>query len=140
MGGGHGGQAEIVLGSDYSGQLKDLKLKHICCNRIDLGLATTLTSISLTGMDSRSISCELILPSMVERLEFFGNTLITRDSKYLLQGLSSLTQVTLGSRDPRHYSFSGTKELGLSSSACMPTLPGSLRHLRVTSSGCKGVA
>ena len=133
----NGGQAKILLGSDYSGQLKDLTLKHICCNKIDLGLATTLTSISLTDMDSRRMSCELVLPSMVERLEFLGNALITRDSKYLLQGLSCLRQVTLGHQDPRH--FSGTEELGLSSSACMPTLPGSLRHLRVMTSAVKGL-
>ena len=82
------GQAEIVLGDGYGAQLKDLKLKHIGCRMTDLASAKALTSISLTGMDSQYMSCELILPSIVERLLFFGNALFNCHAKHILEGLS----------------------------------------------------
>ena len=72
-----------------------------------------------------------MLPSSLGCFEFFGYGLFTRRVEYILQGLSSLTQVALGSQAPG--TFSAMHLPGnYGSSACMPTLPGSLRHLRVT--------
>ena len=131
------GQAKIVLGDGYCAQLKDLKLEHICCRMIDLGSARALTSISFTGMESQHILCELILPSMVTLLEFFGTALFDSHAKYMLKGLSSLAQITLGTRDPRCSYIHREPIAKLDSFACMPTLPGSLRYLRVMSPSLK---
>ena len=124
------GQAKVVLGSGNLVKLKNLKLRDICCRILDFKLATCLTSISLKDIDPLDVPCELMLPSSLGCLEFFGYGLFNRRVAYILQGLSSLTQVTLGSQAPGTYSGMFLPE-NYSSSACMPTLPGSLRHLRV---------
>ena len=101
--------SQIVLGDSYSGELKDLKLQYLHYRTLDLGVATCLTSISLKDIEQPGVSCELSLPSSVMRLEVFGKGLMS-------QRLPNLTHLTLGTC-PK----------------CMPTMPGSLRWLNVTS-------
>ena len=127
-------QGQIVLGDDYSGRLKDLKLQDLRYHTLDLGVATCLTSIRLKNIDKPGVSCELILPSRVARLEVFGDSLTIRHAKRVLEGLPSLTHLTLGTSK-----FDFMNELMFSSSACMPTMPGSLRWLHVTSKAMKNL-
>ena len=93
------GQGQIVLGHGYSGQLKNLKLQHLHHHTLDLGAATWLTSVSLSDADPLCMSCQLILPCSVVRLEVFGNSLTIRHAKCVLEGLSSLTHFTLGTHE-----------------------------------------
>ena len=125
------GQAKIALGGGYSGQLKDLRLRDICSRKVDLASSTCLTSISLMmcDVDSHRMSCKLVLPSSVERFEFYGNSLFTMHANLNLQGLSNLTELALGPREPA--GFYSIRQQEVSTSACMPVLPSSLRHLRV---------
>ena len=128
------GQGRIVLGDGYSGQLKSLQLQDMYCSILDLEVATRLTRISLNILEKQDVSCELILPSSVVCLEFFGNSLTTRHAKCLLEALPSLTHLTLGiDRFDSCYS----SEPELSGSACLPTMPSSLRWFRVTSISLK---
>lgn len=124
----------IVLSDGYSGQLRNLKLQNMYCSTLDLKVATCLTSISLKVIEKKDVSCELILPSSVVRLNFRGNfhTLTTRHAKCLLEGLSCLTQVTLGLTK-----FTNRRRPELNSSACMPTMPSSLLWLSVESNTLK---
>ena len=119
-------EGQIVLGDDYSGQLKDLKLQDLYYHTVNLGVATCLTSIRLYNIDQPCVPCELTLPSSVVQLEVFCDSLTMRHAKCLLQGLPSLTHVTLGRSRVKC-----VNEPELSSSACMATMPGSLRWLRV---------
>lgn len=114
------GYGSIVLGDGYSGQLNELKLQEMLCTLLDLGVATCLTSISLKNTDRQGVSCELILPVSLVRLEFLGDSLTTWHAKCLLQGLPSLTHVKLGLN---RYEF--LREPELISSPCMPAVPGS---------------
>ena len=128
------GPGQIVLGDGYCGQLKDMKLQDLYYHKLDLGAATCLTGISLRNIDHPRMSCELTLPSSVVRLDVIGGSLTIRHAKCLLQGLPSLTHITLGTN------LKGSRvanEAKLSSSACMPTMPGSLQWLRVTSTPLK---
>ena len=129
---------KVALDEGYSGQLKDLKLKIICCSILDLESATCLTSISLINIEACCMPCDLVLPSSVERLEFIGYSLVTRHAKYVLEGLSSLKQVTLGLPYPCG-TYLCIKHRELISFAHIPTLPGSLCHLRVTDYLMKGL-
>ena len=126
------GRGTIVLGDGYSGQLRNLQLQDMHCSTLDLEVATCLTRISLKSIENQGVSCEPILPSSVVRLEFFGNGLTTRHAKCLLEGLPSLTHVTLGVNKFGHW-----REPDLKDSACMPTMPSSLRWLSVMSSSLK---
>ena len=125
-------QGGIVLGDGYSGQLKNLQLRYMHCSMLDLEVATCLTHISLNTIEKQDVSCELILPSSLVRLEFVGKSLTTRRAKCLLEGLPSLTHLTLGIGN-----FGGSREPELSGSACLPTMPSSLRWFRVTSTSLK---
>ena len=124
----------IVLRDGYSGQLKDLKLHDCFYHTLDLRTATCLTSICLKNIDQPQLPCELILPDSVVRLEVFGDSLTTRHAKCLLEVLPSLTHVKLGNGGSH---FGNVCEL--SNSACMPTMPGSLQWLSVTSESLKKV-
>lgn len=144
------GQARFVLG-DYSGQLKDLTLQDMCCRTVDLESATCLTSIRLRGIDCCTF-CELKLPSSVVQLKFFGHSLITKHAHTLLEGLSNLTQVVLGTCEisivyewwsdngsggldalSHDIDYTMGERLGSMAMACLPIMPSSLRWLHVTS-------
>lgn len=125
--------AEIVL-SNVSRHLTDLKLSNMRCSKIDLGLAEALTSLSLLAMDWGSVSCELILPSTLERFESSCSCLFSTHGKHVLEGLSSLTHVLLQTNNCTYYE---AEEAELHRSEYMPSLPGSLRHLLVMSSDIK---
>ena len=135
-------QAAIVHSNGYAGQLAELRLSGFRCQEIDLKVLLHLTSISLTRMDSCSMHCKLIWPSNLQRLEFCGSTLFSQGTKCNLEGLTNLVHLTLGTLDPELYfpeldpgNFDlKQNELENSAAACMPTLPSSLRHLRVTCS------
>lgn len=124
-------QNRIVLGSGYSGQLQSFELENMPCKTLNLGSATCLRSISVVGVDSDDMPCELALPSGVVQLKYFGNTLfnlapLKRES--VLKQLSCLAQVTLGTC----FQYSdGTRQPEVSAS--MPRLPwaSSLRCLKL---------
>ena len=132
------GQAQIQLRRPYSGRLSSLKLKGICCRKIDLVAADYLTDITLNTMDAHRMACTLVLPPSVTSLDFYGHTLFTSKAVSCLRALSSLSKVTLGSSDPFTYFFSeskcNTKASKVGIYACMPILPAMVRHLCVTDS------
>ena len=129
-----GRQGRIVMGDGYSGQLKNLELQNMYCSTLDFAVATSLTSIRLLAIDKQDMSCKLILPSSVVRLEFYGNSLTTMPAKSLLQGLSRLTHVIVGDLPTGNLD---ARELEVNGSACMPTMPSSLRWFYVTSTSSK---
>lgn len=117
----------------YFGQLKDLKLEHICCRQLDLKSATCLTSVSLRVIELCSLPCDLVLPSSVKRLEFVGYSLFTKiQAAFVQELLPNLTEVTLGMPCICGNLYTCSMHAEFSSLACVPTLPGSLRHLHVT--------
>lgn len=107
------------------------------CTTLDLESATCLTGISLKGIDSQCMPCELMLPSSVEQLKFFGISLTTVHAQKLPEGLPNLTQVMLGTNNYRvtsesvdGYGSGRCQNEEFNSLACMPTggtMPSSLR-------------
>ena len=125
--------ANIMLGN-VSQHLKDLKLSKLCCSKVGLGPAVAVTSLGLIAMDWNGMSCELILPSTLERLESSCNCLFSMHGKHVLDGLSSLTHLTI---ETESRSYCEAEEAELHHSEYMPTLPSSLRRLHVMSSDIK---
>lgn len=123
------GDCCIIVLRGAATMLKTFKLRGIRCKEMDLHRALSLTSIRLSDIDSKHKSCKLVLPKGLERLEFFGSTLFT-PNKYSLEGFDSLKHIVLGSRQPGR-GFDEKLD-SLSSSARMPRLPSSLRHLHMT--------
>ena len=90
--------------------------------------------------------------SSLVQLEFFGHSLITKHAQRLLEGLSNLTKVVLGTSHhsvvyewcsddddggpdalSQNICYNMDERLGSMAMACLPIMPSSLRWLHVTS-------
>ena len=112
-------------------QLCDVTLEGFCCSVVDLSGFASLTSVSLSRLDTPELPCKLVLPERVQSFSFCGTSLfVTAGNQCLLADLNCLTQLVLdpGKEDLEFMDrgvFVGQQLLHL------PQLPGSLRHLHL---------
>ena len=126
------GQASLGrLDASTNHQLCDITLEGFCCSGVDLSGFASLTSVSLSRLDTPELPCKLVLPERVQSFSFCGTSLfVTAGNQCLLADLNCLTQLVLdpGKEDLEFMDrgvFVGQQLLHL------PQLPGSLRHLHL---------
>ncbi len=110
-------QVSITNGEGGARHLESFRLKGVYCKSLSLELCPSLTSVTLTGIDSPRAPCMLLLPSTLTRLAFFGSHLFATTAKHSLEGLEVLKHLTLGTRPPGFEVSAGIERLD--SRACM---------------------
>jgi len=114
-----------------SHQLHDITLEGFCCSLMDLSGLPSLTSVSLSRVDTPRLPCKLVLPGQVQNLSFSGTSLF--DSAGIgcqLAHLSCLTQIVLDSgKSDLAIMYRGVLLVG--GLLGLPQLPRSLHHLHL---------
>jgi len=114
-----------------SHQLQEITLEGFCCSLMDLSNLPSLTSVSLSRVDTPRLPCKLVLPGQVQNLSFCGTSLFdSAGTGCQLAHLSCLTQIVLdSSKSDLVIMYRGVPLVG--GRLGLPQFPCSLHHLHL---------
>ncbi len=126
------GHTMVVVPAGVGNQLKALVLDGIWSTVVDLSFTTSLSTVSLITIDSCNQLCQLALPSSLQSLACFGESLFGIEvNEGQLAPLSHLTRLTLGVDGPNGGCASQRALASPAGVVRLPLLPTSLRHLHL---------
>ena len=126
------GHTRVFVPAGVGNQLKALVLAGIWFTVVDLSFTTTLSTVSLITIDSCNQLCQLALPSSLQSLTFFGESLFGIEvNEGQLTPLSHFTRLTLGVDGPNGGCAPQRALASPAGVVRLPLLPSSLRHLHL---------